>query len=274
MRDHLIALASGVHDGNPPEISPVDMARIAGEAGYNAVGLWVEPGINWHPETTSKVRAALDQFSLVPLDVEVIWLQPGADPDPVHHQIIAIGGELGARNCLIVSSEPDRDNTKRLYEDLCQHAEAAGLRACLEYMGITEIKTLDDALDVVSAVDHPSGGILVDAFHHERVGHAPEKISEIPRQWLSYVQLCDMPDRGIVMDYHAYLTDALDGRLAPGEGAVPLAEMMAALPADLPVSLEIRSRHYRETYRDPVARAIAIREKTEAFYQKLADNKG
>jgi sugar phosphate isomerase/epimerase len=273
MGNHLIALASGVHDGNPPEISPVNMVRIAGEASYNAVGLWVEPGINWHPETTSAVRAALDQFSLVPLDVEVIWLQPGADPDPVHHQIIAIGGELGARNCLIVSSEPDRDNTKRLYEDLCHHAEAAGLRACLEYMGITEIKTLDDALDVVSAVDHPSGGILVDAFHHERVGHAPEKISEIPRQWLSYVQLCDMPDRGIVTDYHAYLTDALDGRLAPGEGAVPLAEMIAALPADLPVSLEIRSRHYRETYRDPVARAIAIREKTEAFYQKLADNK-
>jgi sugar phosphate isomerase/epimerase len=269
MTDQLIALASGVHDGNPPEVSPVDMARIAGEAGYNAVGLWVEPGANWHADTTGKVRRSLEQFGLVPLDVEVIWLQPGADPDPVHHQIIAIGGELGARNCLIVSSEPDRDNTKRLYEDLCRHAEAAGLRACLEYMGITEIKTLDDALDVVSAVD-PAGGILVDAFHHERVGHAPEKIAEIPRQWLSYVQLCDMPARGAISEYQPYLTDALDGRLAPGEGAVPLVEMIAALPSDLPVSLEIRSRHYRETYPDPVARAIAIREQTEAFYQQLA----
>lgn len=269
MTDQLIALASGIHDGNPPRISPPDMARIAGEAGYNAVGLWVEPGVNWDASTTREVQSVLTRYNMVPLDVEVIWLQAGASPDPVHHQIIDIGGMLGARNCLIVSSEPDRDNTKRLYEDLCRHAEAAGMRACLEYMGITEIQTLDDALDVVNAVGHPAGGILVDAFHHERVGHLPSKIAEIPSHWLSYVQLCDMPERGSITDTQAYLTDALDGRLAPGEGALPLPEIIAALPANLPVSLEIRSRHYRETYTDPLARAIAIRENTMAFYQAL-----
>jgi len=63
------------------------------------------------------------------------------------------------------------------------------MRACLEYMAITEIKTVDDALDVVNAVDHPAGGILVDPFHHERVGHDPDKIREIPTRWLSYAQL-------------------------------------------------------------------------------------
>ena len=269
MSERLLALASGVHDGNPPEVSPPDMVRIAADAGYNSVGLWVAPGDNWHHNTAGEVAAALHETGLIAIDVEVIWLQPGGKPDPLHHQIIALGGEVGAKNCLIVSSEPDREVTKHLYEDLCIHAERAGMRACLEYMAITEVKTLDDALDVVNAVDHPAGGILVDPFHHERVGHEPEKIREIPERWLSYAQLCDMPGRGVITDADAYFADAIDGRLAPGEGSIPVAAMTRALPADLPISLEIRSRYYRERYPDHVERARVILERTRAFFADL-----
>jgi len=269
MSERLLALASGVHDGNPPEVSPPDMVHIAADAGYNSVGLWVAPGDNWHHNTAGEVVAALHETGLVAIDVEVIWLQPGGKPDPLHHQIIALGGEVGAKNCLIVSSEPDREVTKHLYEDLCIHAERAGMRACLEYMAITEVKTLDDALNVVNAVDHPAGGILVDPFHHERVGHKPDKIREIPEQWLSYAQLCDMPERGVITDADAYFADAIDGRLAPGEGSVPVAAMTRALPADLPISLEIRSRYYRERYPDHVERARVILERTRAFFADL-----
>ena len=269
MSERLLALASGVHDGNPPIVSPADMVRIAADAGYNSVGLWVAPGDNWHSSTTGEVCGALHESGLVALDVEVIWLQPGGKPDPMHHEIIAIGGEIGAKNCLIVSSEPDRDITKYLYEDLCIHAERARMRACLEYMAITEVKTLDDALDIVNAVNHPAGGILVDPFHHERVGHSPEKIGEIPLHWLSYAQLCDMPERGIITDPDDYFVDAIDGRLAPGEGSIPVAEMARALPPDLPISLEIRSRHYREQYPDPLERARAILERAQAFFNGM-----
>ena len=269
MSERLLALASGVHDGNPPKITPSDMVRVASDAGYNSVGLWVAPGDNWHRDTAGEVAAALQETGLVAIDVEVIWLQPRGKPDPLHHQIIALGGEVGAKNCLIVSSEPDREVTKHLYEDLCIHAERAGMRACLEYMAITEVKTLDDALDVVNAVDHPAGGILVDPFHHERVGHEPEKIREIPERWLSYAQLCDMPERGVITDADAYFADAIDGRLAPGEGSIPVAAMTSALPADLPISLEIRSRYYRERYPDHVERARVSLERTRAFFADL-----
>lgn len=266
MSERLIALASGVHEGNPPIASAPDMVHIAADAGYNAVGLWVAPGENWHADTSANVAAALRETGLVALDIEVIWIQAGAEPNPLHHEIIAIGGEIGAKNCLIVSSEPDRERTKWLYADLCEHARAAGMRACLEYMGITEVKTLDDALDIVTAVGHPAGGILVDPFHHERVGHAPEKISEIPLEWLSYAQLCDMPQGGTLSDPEAYFIDAIDGRLAPGEGVIPVAEMARALPHDLPISLEIRSRFYRERYPDPRERAKVILNQTHAFF--------
>jgi len=115
MSERLIALASGVHEGNPPIASAPDMVHIAAAAGYNAVGLWVAPGENWHANTSGDVAAALRETGLIALDIEVIWLQADADPDPLHHEMIAIGGEIGAKNCLIVSSEPDRERTKWLY---------------------------------------------------------------------------------------------------------------------------------------------------------------
>ena len=47
---------------------------------------------------------------------------------------------------------------------------------------------------------------------------------------------------------------------------MPVAAMAKALPANLPISLEIRSLHYRETYRDPLERARAILAQTQAFF--------
>ena len=180
----------------------------------------------------------------------------------MHHRIIDIGAELGARNCLIVSSEPDMANTKRLYQDLCERAGKVNMRACLEFLWITEIRTLAQAREVVEDVDHPAGGLLVDAFHLERVGLEPGALADVPQKWLPYVQLCDVPQRGTITDKARYLEDALDGRLAPGEGVLPLDELMSHLPENIPVSLEIRSKFYRETYPDPVERARMILRRT------------
>ena len=60
----------------------------------------------------------------------------------------------------------------------------------------------------------------------------PRKSARFLRDWLSYAQLCDMPECGVVTDPDAYYIDAIDGRLAPGEGSVPVAAMAKALPAD------------------------------------------
>jgi sugar phosphate isomerase/epimerase len=81
-----------------------------------------------------------------------------------------------------------------------------------------------------------------------------------------------MPECGVITDPDAYLVDAIDGRLAPGEGSIPVDAMARALPPELPISLEIRSRHYREQYRDPLERARVILERTRAFLTNMDEN--
>ena len=58
--------------------------------------------------------------------------------------------------------------------------------------------------------------------------------------------------------YDELYDEALNGRLLPGDGELPLVELVAALPPGLPLSLEMRARWLREDYPDPVERARAV----------------
>jgi hypothetical protein len=62
----------------------------------------------------------------------------------------------------------------------------------------------------------------------------------------------------------------VDLRSAPGEGELPLAELLEALPRDCPLSLEVRSRRYRNQFPNPVERAARIRQRTLEFLESLS----
>jgi sugar phosphate isomerase/epimerase len=59
-------------------------------------------------------------------------------------------------------------------------------------------------------------------------------------------------------DIGAIVHEALDLRVDVGQGALPLAAILEALPADLPLSVELRSKALRDAYPDAVARASAL----------------
>ncbi len=190
---------------------------------------------------------------------------PGAKSRTAARRLIEIGGALGARNVLIVSANPNLDETKHQFAALCECAARAGMRAVLEFLMIAEVKTLAQALEIVTDVDHPAGGVLVDALHLARCGATPVDVARVAPARLPYAQLCDGPATLPARDYATYLVDALDGRVAPGEGELPLRELLAALPDELPLSLEVRSKRYRDAYPDPVDRARAVFTATRRF---------
>jgi sugar phosphate isomerase/epimerase len=262
MSKHLLSLAAGVLPEFPPDV----IVRAAAQAGYPASGIWCDTD-TWTDATTRAVAQQLREGAVQALDIEVIWIRPGRDVPDSARRLIDIGGTLGAQNVLIVSSNPNLADTKHQFAALCACAAAAGMRAVLEFLMIAEVKTLAQAVEIVTDIGHPAGGVLVDALHLARCGATPRDVAAIAPQLLPYAQLCDGPAR-LPRDA-TFLTDAIDGRSAAGEGELPLRDLLAALPANMPLSLEVRSKRYRERYPDPVERARAVLDATRRFLAVL-----
>jgi sugar phosphate isomerase/epimerase len=255
-----ISLASGVL----PEFGPVDTVRAAAAGRFDAVGLWIEPG-EWSAATTRTVRHALADTGLELLDVEVICLKPDSKMDD-HRRTIDIGAELGARNVLCVSSDPDASATASRLAALCRHAEGSGMRIALEFGIFTEVKTLGAAMQILDAVGHPLRALLIDPIHVDRSGTAVEEIARVPRELLGYAQFCDAPsERPDPTDFDAVIVDAIDLRKQCGEGGLALRAMFEALPAGVALSIELRSRALREAFPNPGERAREVARKTRAW---------
>ena len=230
------------------------------------MGLWVEPP-QWTAQTTRDVRAVLERTGIEVLDVEVVWIQPGP-PDPAHDRIVDIGAEVGARNVLVVSSDPDVGAATAKFARLCERGERLGLRIALEFGFFTDVRSLAEAVSIVRSAANPAGAVLIDPLHLERTGGAPADVAALSRDLLPYAQYCDAPMRGPGAGRYAVeeiIREALDDRLQCGEGALPQYELLRALPAGLPLSIELRSKYLRDTYPDAAERARVTFEATRRF---------
>jgi len=261
--DHILSLAAGTL----PEFLPDQVADAAGQAGFSHVGFTIEPE-QWTAEQAKATKAAIKHYNLSVLDIEVVWIPEGGELTDDHRVIIDAAAELGAPNLLVVSAEPDPDRTAAALHQLCEWSAPADMRVCLEFLMITAVQSLDSALDIVARCDHSWAAVLIDSLHFQRAGHSAVDLETVDVNLLSYSQICDgnlqCPD-----DFDAYLEDAIDLRSAPGEGDLPLTDILAALPSSIPLSLEIRSKAYRDHYPDPTDRAKAVREKSLTFLDAI-----
>jgi len=255
----LLSLATG----NLPEFTPVQVVEAAAEAGWKACGIWFDPE-TWTAQTTRDTRNAFERTGLIPFDIEVVWIRPG-EADPNHERLLAAGGEIGVGNALMVSSDPDMNATKRRFEALCKIADKYGINACFEFLPITEVKSLPMGLDIVQSVGHPRGKLLVDALHLARSGGHPDLLKGLPADLFTYAQICDAPAKLPDMEFNTILYEAVDGRLMPGEGDLPVKELVEVLPENLPLAPEQRSKPLRDAYPNATDRARAILEATNRF---------
>lgn len=243
--------------GIMPEASPAQLIECAAAAQFDFGGMWAERD-SWTPAVTRAIRQQTRDAGVALLDLEVAWIMPGP-PDPWLTELVEIAAELGARNLLCVSSDPDSASTVAKLQSLVDRAKGTGVRVNLEFGVFTEVKTIQTASAILEQIDGDAKALLVDTLHWARSGGTAEDLAAIPRDWLSYCQPCDAPADGPDLgDADAVIDDAINRRMPLGQGGLPLGTMIDTLPDDLPLAVEERSAALRDAFPDLKERAAEV----------------
>jgi hypothetical protein len=70
-------------------------------------------------------------------------------------RILDAGARLQARGVLVICNDPEEDRLVERFAAVCEAAGARGLRACLEFMIFSSVKTLADAQRVLNRGGSP-----------------------------------------------------------------------------------------------------------------------
>jgi sugar phosphate isomerase/epimerase len=244
---HPISLAHlTVLDTTPPEL-----IEVAAAAGFRTVGirLTATPSVGVPPYDCLRdgpvlrdTLARLAATGVSVLDTEFLRFEPDR-PASVPEGFLEVSARLGAKNVLVMSAEPDEARTLERFGDLCDRAAQYGLQVCLEFAVYTGVRTLADAARMVAASKRPNASVLIDALHFSRSGGMPAHVRQVDPALHRYAQICDAgPDMPAPTDTPALIREARTGRLLPGEGVLPLRELVAALPPGIPLAIEAPCR--------------------------------
>ncbi len=226
--------------------TPAEAIRIAAQTGYQFVGLRLWPNAPGAPQqhlldqptALREALAAQRDTGVGVFDLEIIRINEGFDPH-TWDALYDVGAQLQAKAILVAGDDPDEARLTANYAHLCEVMQPYGMTADLEFMPWTAVKDAKSALRIVQNAGMPANaGILVDALHFGRSTTTLDDIRAIPRQLLHYAQICDA-EAGTHFTTEEMIHTARCERLLPGDGTIDIRSLFAALPADLPVSVEV-----------------------------------
>jgi sugar phosphate isomerase/epimerase len=161
---------------------------------------------------------------------------------------LALMVELGVRRINVVGLDPDHARCLDQLALIAEMAAACGVETTLEFGPGMSIGDLPTALAALRHVARADCRLLIDTMHLMRSGSSVADVAALAPELIGYVQLCDAP---LVSQHASYMDEAMSARLVPGEGELPLSELLAALPRDLVVSLEVPQRALAEAGETP-----------------------
>lgn len=226
--------------------TPVEAIRTAADTGYRFVGLRLWPNapgapqqhLLGQPEVLRETVAAQRDTGVGVFDLEIIRIDADFDP----HRWDALydaGAALKARAILVAGDDTDEARLTANYARLCEVMQPYGMSTDLEFMPWTAVTDAQAALRIVRNAGTPANaGILVDALHFGRSTTTLDDIRAIPRALLHYAQICDA-EAGTHFTTEEMIHTARCERLLPGDGSIDLRSLFDALPADLPISVEV-----------------------------------
>jgi len=146
---------------------------------------------------------------------------------------------LGITRISTVSLDSDLNRTFDQFAALAEMAGARDMEVVVEPCPVLTISDLDTALAAIDHVGRPNFRLLIDVMHLVRSGSGAGDLATLDPALVGYVQLCDAPLEPAIPSYGE---ESLFERMVPGEGELPLRDILAVLPVDRVLGLEVPMR--------------------------------
>ena len=227
-----------------PDTLPVDYIRAAAQAGCDGVGLRLNrsPGLPFHPVVGDPplirgIQSALADTGLPVLDIYSFYLRPETNVSDFV-PALALGAELGAQFAVVMGDDADWSRMRDNFCRVCDEAARFGLVCAAEFAVIRPLATLAQTVRLIVESGRKNAVVCMDPLNFFRAGEHPGDLNGLDPALFPYAQVSD-GIRGTDDDL------ANLGRMGPnqrrllGEGQVPMAALLDALPRGLPLSIEL-----------------------------------
>jgi sugar phosphate isomerase/epimerase len=220
------------------------------------------------PQLRKDLLAVMDDRGVSISLGEGLLIAPGVDVR-TYSTDLDVMAELRIPRINTVSLEPDR---ARAFDELAVLTELAaerGIATCIEPVVGLSIADLPSAMAAVEHVNRGEISLLIDTMHVARFGASADDLRSIPAERIGYIQLSDttMQKR---MEHYA--EEAMFERMPPGEGELPLLDLLTALPDDRVVGLEIPMRTRAEAGVSARDRLLPCVESARSLLAEVREN--
>jgi len=180
------------------------------------------------------IKALLADNGITHLELEGIpdWWADGpekAASDRVRFSLLEAAGVLGAKHIKVTPDGDDgpwdRGRWAEKFAELAGQAQEAGARLGIEFFPWSNIKTLHDGLQLVTAAGHDAGGVIIDTWHLARAGTPIADLAVVPVDRIIGVELNDADEQVV----GTLFEDTVHRRRYCGEGSFDLHGMITAL---------------------------------------------
>lgn len=221
-------------------VSLAEHVSVAAETGYQSVGLRLlgsrapSPELFRDEQALREAERRMADTGITVLDCEIFWLN--ADTDVHAYKALFEAMErFDSHLLLVLARDPDLGRVFDNFSTLCELTAPHQVKPCFEFCKVTTVETIQQAIDIVRRSGQPNARVLVDTLHLSRSLGTPEDVAATDPTLFEYAQLCDAP--AAIPSRERILEEPGD-RLLPGDGGLPLVDVVRALPADLPIAIE------------------------------------
>lgn len=205
----------------------LEKIAVAAKAGYTGIELWHDDMDAFVADGGSieDIRKCVDDHGLkVPTTIHIHgWFQPAGDEHATAmdtaRRKLEQAQAVGAPHS--VAGPPhgaaDRQLGMRHYHELLELGARFGVRPAFEYLGfIQDLKTIDDAIEIIEGCGHPNACMVLDPFHCYVGEGGVESIAKLSVDQIAVSHFNDAP-----ADPPAN-TQRDPNRVMPGDGVIDL----------------------------------------------------